>query len=318
MPLRTWAALSAIALTGCARGGHNGRIVVAITLDWEGAYIAPEGLDALDDLRRRVPDAPLTHFVCAAYFTKDHPDLEAGHNLVESIHPGDELATHLHVWKSLARSSGVTPRVSPSFFTGTDKVIEVDEDSGYDTDLEVYDIDELRAMLRTSRRLLGQQTHHDVSNSFRAGGYLGTPRVLQAASEEGYVVDSSATDSQLVGGDKDHAFLPGRVREVWPKVDTATAPFVIDTRGGQLVELPISATADDVKADEIVHRIEDAHARLQKDPDHDVFVVLGMNQETAQDYAGRVTDAIEQVRKRPEIAGELVFATVEKAAELVR
>ena len=311
-------AVAALALAGCARGGHGGRIVVAITLDWEGAYIAPEGLDALDELRRRVPDAPVTHFVCAAYFTKDHPDLEAGHNLSESIRAGDELATHLHVWKSLARSSGVTPKLSPSFFTGTDKVVELEDDAGYDTDLEVYDIGELRAMMRTTRRLLEQQTHLEVSKSFRAGGYLGTPRVLQAASEEGYLVDSSATDYHTVGGEKDHSFLRERTREVWPKIDAGTAPFSIDTRGGQLIELPIAATADDVTAADIVHRIEDAHARLQKDPDHDVFVVIGMNQETAQDYAGRVTDAIEQVRKRSELASELVFTTVEKAGELAR
>ena len=75
----TWVALAALILVGCSRSSpsappRKGRIVVAFTIDWEGAYLSPEGLDALDQLRLKLGAAPITHFVSAAYFSKESPD----------------------------------------------------------------------------------------------------------------------------------------------------------------------------------------------------------------------------------------------------
>jgi hypothetical protein len=310
------AALAA-ALAGCSSHGRaKGRLVVAVSVDWEGAELSPEGLDALDELRKSLGPGPLTHFVSAAYFTKDHPDPRIVATLTEAIHPGDELALHLHAWRSLARAAGVEPKLSPSFVTGTDKLFTFDDgDIGFDTDLDVYNVTELRAMVRTSRRLL-EQTHLPVGKSFRAGGYLGTPRVLQAVREEGFVVDSSATDSHQLDAHKD-AFLPKRVREVWPKIDTASQPFFVDPQR-QLLELPIADTADYVTAADVVGVVEAADARLQADPAHDVFVVLGCNQETAQEFASHLGEALAKLRTRHPLADHLLITTVEKAAALAR
>jgi hypothetical protein len=319
MPNRTWASLAVIlAFAGCSSSKRaKGRIVVAVTVDWEGAYFSPEGLDALDELRKGLGEAPLTHFVSAAYFTKDKPDPRAAVSLAEAVHKGDELAVHLHGWRSLARASGIEPKLSPSFLTGTDKVLELEDgDAGFDTDLDVYSVTELRALIRTSRRLL-EQTHLSVSKSFRAGGYLGTPKMIQAIREEGLNVDSSATDYHQLGEQKD-AFLSKRIKEVWPSVDATTQPFFVDAPGNQLLEMPITAYADYVSGAGIVGVFDAAHARLQKDPNRDVFVVLGFDQESAQDYAGRIGEALDKIRARKELAGELMFTTVEKAAELAR
>src|SRR5688500_8561278 len=79
---------------------RKGRVVVAITIDWEGAYISAEGLEVLEDLRKGLGAAPVTHFVSAAYFTKTRPDPEALASITEAVHAGDELALHLHGWKS--------------------------------------------------------------------------------------------------------------------------------------------------------------------------------------------------------------------------
>lgn len=320
--LRHWvylAALTLLVVPGCSssKAHGNGRIVVAVTVDWEGAVFSPEGMDALDELRARIGRPPLTHFVSAAYFTKDHPDARAAAFLAESVHAGDELALHLHVWRSLARASGIEPKLSPSFVTGTDKLYEFDDgDVGFDTDLDVYDVSELRALIRTSARLL-EQAHLPVSRTFRAAGYLGTPKVLEAIRQEGFLVDSSATDYRQIDANQD-SFLPRRVHEVWPKVEAATQPFWIDPPGRPLLEMPIAATADLVTAAEIARLLEAAHARLQSAPDRDVFVVLGCNQETAQDFAGRIGEAIEGLRGRPAIADRLVWTTVQDAAARAR
>jgi hypothetical protein len=317
MPIKIWAYLAVLALVGCSSAPAKGHVVVVLTIDWEGAYVSPDGLDAIDELRKGFGPAPLTHFVSAGYFTKDQPDPTAVASVTQAVRKGDELAVHLHGWKSLAKASGIEPRLSPSFLTGTDKLMEFEDgDVGFDIDLDAYSVTDLRALLRTSRRLL-EQTRLPVSKTFRAGGYLATPKVLQAIYEEGYTVDSSATDYRQLDERKDEV-LPKRIRAIWPGVESTTQPWLVHAPNGALIELPIAALADYASTEEIVGVLEAAHARLQKDPGRDVFVVLGFHQETAPDFGGRVGDALAKVRARPELAAALVFTTVEEAARRAR
>src|SRR5687768_16131276 len=107
------------------------------------------------------------------------------------------------MWKSLAKASGIEPRVSPSFHTGDATVVDYYGDSGYETDPDVYSVAEVRALLQTSRRLLAQ-SKLPVSTSFRAGGFLVTPKLLAAIRSEGVTTDSSALDyRQLDENDDD-------------------------------------------------------------------------------------------------------------------
>lgn len=338
MPLKIWASLTAIVI-GCSSPSPaaKGRVVVALTIDWEGAYLAPDGLDALDQLRSRVGDAPMTHFVSAAYFTKEPRD--GGSTMVaatisRAVRKGDELALHLHAWKSLALAGGVPPKLAPSYLTGTDKLLEFEDgDVGFDTDLDAYSVPELRVLLRTSRLLL-EPTHIRASRSFRAGAYLGTPKVLQAIREEGFTVDSSATDARQLEEPTADA-LPRRVKAIWPGVDSTTQPWLMRAPGGgssggasggasgtagqgELLEMPVAALADHASTEEMVAIVEAAYARLQKDPGRDVFVVLELELEIAAEYAGRIADAVEKLRAHRELADHLVFATVASAAERAR
>jgi hypothetical protein len=321
MPARIWAYLAALVVCGCSRASPpanvNGRIVVALTIDWEGAYLSPDGLDALDEFRGVLGSAPLTHFISAGYFTKDHPDPAAAKSITQAVRKGDELAVHLHAWRSLAKASGIEPKLSPSFLTGTDKLLEFEDgDVGFDTDLDAYGVPELRVLVRTSRRLL-EQVHTPVSKTFRAGGYLGTPKVLQAIREEGFTVDSSATDFRQLDERKDEA-LPKRIHAIWPDVDTTSQPWLAGAPGSSVLEMPIAAFADYATADEIVAVFEAARARLLKAPGRDVFVVVGFHQETARDFSGRLVEAMKKVRGRRELADGMVFTTVEDAAERAR
>lgn len=319
MPIKIWALLAAILMVGCSSSHPkpHGRIIVALTIDWEGAYLSPEGLDALDDLRKELGAAPITHFVSAGYFAKQTPEPNAGETIATAIRPGDELALHLHAWRSLAKASGIEPRLSPSFLTGTDKLLEFEDgDVGFDVDLDAYSVVDLRALLRTSRSLLAQ-IHHPISTSFRAGGYIGTPKVLQAIREEGFAVDSSATDYRQLEVEAD-GFLAKRLKAVWPTIDTTSQPYRLKTPSGELLEMPIAAFADYVTAPQMVGMFEAAHARLQKAPERDVVVVLGFHLETAADFSGRIKEAMKKVRARKELADELYYTTIDKAAERVQ
>ena len=317
MAFRFLAALSLVACTSSA-APKKSHVVVAVTIDWEGAYLADESMGALAEVEQHLPDVPLTHYVSAAYFTKSNADAQVGPRIAGAIRPGDELAVHLHGWASLARAAKVTPKLSPSFISGTEKLLEIEgDDAGFDVDLDVYTVPELRALLRTSRQLL-EKTGKPVTSDFRAGGYLGTPKMREAIREEGYAIDSSATEHhQLVG---DTGELANRVEEVWPKVAPGTQPFLVDApdADGPMLEMPIAAVADYASVSRMVQAIEAAHARLAQDPQHDVFVVLAFHQETSPDYGSHIVDVITQVRAKPDIAKDVVFTTVEKAAELAR
>ncbi|MBA3395934.1 MAG: hypothetical protein H0T89_25105 [Deltaproteobacteria bacterium] len=294
----------------------KGRIIVAVTIDWEGAVLDDDALDALDALRDTLGPTPITHFVSAAYFTKQPPDATASAAIRQAVRPGDELAVHLHAWRSLAKASEIEPKLAPSFLTGTDKLLEFpDGDVGFDVDVDAYSVADLRALLRTSRKLL--EAAGTVSKSFRAGGYLGTPKMLQAIRDEGYRVDSSATDHRQLDLSTDEV-LARRVAEIWPKIDVTSQPFLVPGPGRPLVEIPIAAFADDATAVEMVAVFDAAHARLRKEPTRDVFVVLGFHQETATEFASRIAEVVAAVRARREIAGQLLFTTIEYAGELAR
>jgi hypothetical protein len=303
---------------GKPKPAATGKLYVAVTIDWEGAYFSGDALDALDALRVKLgADVPLTHFMCAAYFSKAEPDPAAFDNIRTSVRAGDELALHLHLWKSLAVAASIEPKLSPSFLTGTDTLIEFpDGDVGFDTDLDVYGVADLRALVRTSKKLL-EPTDITVSGSFRAGGYLATPKVLQAIADEGFTTDSSAAAADQFTGPKDK-ILRQRIKEVWPAARPDTQPYTIDTPSGPIVEMPIGAVADYVSAGDIADVIESAHERLAKDRTKNVFVVLAFHQETADDFGTRIFEAIQRIRAKPAIVADLTFTTIEKAAEIVR
>jgi len=310
------ACVAAIVIAGCSSSSTpppRGRVVLALSIDWEGAYVGDEALDALDRLRETLGDAPVTHFVSAAYFTKQDPDPDTAVTISEAIRKGDELAVHLHGWKSLATAAGIAPRTSPSFLTGTDQVIQIEDDVGFDTDLDTYNVTELRALLRTTRKLL-EQMNLPVTRTFRAGGYLGSPKLMRAIHAEGFVIDSSATDHHQLGD----AALNVRLEQLWPGVTSATQPFLITVPGGQLLEMPIAAIADYTSAADMARIIESAHGELRKAPARNVFVVLAFHFETAAELGDRIREAVAAVRARPDIADDLLFTTVEHAAYLAR
>ena len=292
-----------VALAACSQPAPGGELVVAVTIDWEGAFVSPEGLDAIDALRASHPALRLTHFVSAAYFTKSEPLDDAAATLREFVKPGDELAVHLHGWTSLARAAGVEPRTSPSFLTGTDELVTIEDDTGLDLDLDAYPSSELRALVRTTRDHLARIG--PVSKAFRAGGYLGTPRMLQAIRDEGFTIDSSAIDPRSIG--TEHPAWTERLAELWPTVDRTTQPFAIALRGSNLIELPIAVVVDHATAADITSVLDAARAA-----DHDVFVVIALHQETAGEHAERLREVL---------AGrshDVTFATITQAGARAR
>jgi hypothetical protein len=290
-------------------------VVVSISIDWEGAYFDVDALAALTALRRQHPDLPITHFVSPAYYTKPGANAaEVTAVLREHMAPGDEIGIHLHVWNSLVEAARVPVRSGRSFLTDDGRLMEFEGDAGFDVEPSIYTASELRAIIATSRRLL-ETAGFKVAPLFRAGGWLATPSVLEAARAEGLTIDSSALDAGWLGeGASSQGFevLASKVRAVWPKIDRTSQPFLIDTAAGQILEIPDSgAMADHMTSEEMEDHVQWA-ATSKKRP---VFVHLGFHAETAHRYADLLSRALANLRRR-HVAMELV--TVSRAAELAR
>ena len=305
------AAASAAAPSGEAAGPP---VWVTISVDWEGAYLDPEALDALRRFRADNPGVPLTHLLNAAYFTK--PGADTTHALREmkgALLEGDEAGLHVHLWKSLVEAAGVTPRLERSFLR-SDGLIQFDDDIGFDADPAPYQVDELRAIIRRSRELL-EQNGFTLAPVFRMAGWLGTPEVLAAARAEGITVDSSSIDPSWLVGEETEV-LRARVTEVWPKVDRTTQPFLIDTPAGQLLEMPdTGGMADYATASQMEEHVAWGASSAAASPARPVFVHLGFHAETAAEYAPVLSAALTALRQR---GTPMRFATLSAAAEAAR
>jgi hypothetical protein len=270
---------------------------IAVSVDWEGAHFDPDGLAALARFREANPGVPLTHLLNAAYFTK--PGADATHAIREmkqALREGDEAGLHVHLWKSLVEAAGVEPRLERSFLTGTDTLLEFEDDTGFEVDPDVYSVHELRATYRRSRELL-EQNGFTLAPVFRAGGWIGTAKVLEAVRAEGFTIDSSSTDGRWLVAEES-GVLGKRVQEVWPSVDRTTQPFFIDTPAGQLLEMPDSgALADYLTAEQMEEHVRWAAGETKKNTARPVFVHLGFHAETAHHFAPRLTEALASLRK---------------------
>lgn len=301
-------------LVRSASSAPQGRVRIAVSVDWEGREVGAANVEAMAALRDALPGVPLTHFLNAAYYTKTGADAaKVTRETRRVVLPGDEEGLHVHGWRSLFASAGVAFRERPSFWGDAYPLQPAAGDLGHEVELGAYPVDDLRKVLRRSRELLGAQGFA-IGGSFRCGGWMATPPVLQAIRAEGFLVDSSATDGRW--HDELGTYrLRARIPEVWPTVTAQSAPFLIATPAGPVLEMPDTcALADYVTADEMVAHIREANARLAADPTRDLFVHIGFHQETAARYASRVTETIRRVAQDPTLRVRLEILAASAAA----
>ena len=204
-------------------------------------------------------------------------------------------------------------RLTPSFLSRENKLIEFEDDIGFDVDLSAYTVAELRAIFKKSRELF-EAEKIKVGTTFRAAGCLGTPNVLEAARAEGYTIDSSAIDPAWLD-EPEVVYMQERMRKLWPRVVKTTQPYWIDTPAGKILEVPDNgALADYTQPAEIVEHIEMAAASA-KASGKPAIVVLGFHAETADEFAPRLVQALATLREKKV---PMAFETMSAAAELAK
>lgn len=287
---------------------------IAISVDWEGAFLLPASLDALEAFRKDNPGVPLTHMLNAAYYTKPGASAaDVTREIRRAMRDGDETGLHVHGWKSLVAAAGVKPPDGPSFLSPSTGLVAFQDDIGFDLDLGTFSVAELRAVMKKSREILEAQKL-TIGPSFRAGGWIATPGVLEAARAEGFTIDSSAIDPAWLD-EKEVAALQRRLGDVWRKIDQTTQPFWIDTPAGKILEMPDSgAAADYLSVVEIQQHVERAATAVVA-AGKPGFVHIVLHAETADEFAPRLGQALSVLRAR---STPMVFETLSRSAEVAR
>lgn len=293
-----------------------GAVRLAISVDWEGRELDAKNLAAIERFRTRFPEVPLTHFLNAAYFTKGGAesggDAAIAARIKRALRPQDELGLHLHGWRSLIEAAGVEFQQAPSFWGAGKPLKPVGGDEGHEVEIAAYSAVELERILTFSKETLRKRGGFEIGGSFRAGGWVAPPHVLEGVAAAGFGVDTSAVPpswhEELSG-----LALRGRIQQLWGQVRPTTQPYRVQTPKGVVIEMPdTGALADYVTAREMTTHVREALARQRLRPDGEIYVHLGFHLETAARYLPRLAQAL--TRLRTDADPRLALETLEQSA----
>ncbi|MCP4448594.1 MAG: hypothetical protein GY811_25140 [Myxococcales bacterium] len=272
-------------------GDPKANVIATLSIDWEGAYLSDAGLEALADFRKTWEHAPITHFVCPAYFLQSSDKAEAAATVQSHIREGDEVGLHIHSWKSLAERAGVPFRSSPNFYADKTELIAFDQnDRGYEVSLSAYGPQELAKLVQSSLALL-EENGLGKATSFRAGGYVTSPALLEAVRSAGMHVDSSSSWSPWYKEGQGN--FQKELARLWPRLQELTQPYGIDTSAGAIIEVPNTGSfVEYVSTDQMIGHLERA-AALSRSTGAPVYVNFGAHQETADEFIYLLSDAWE-------------------------
>jgi hypothetical protein len=300
LALSCWLAFSLIAANS-AYAEQVQKITVFVTVDWEGASLAQENIEEMQNFRKKYLHIPMLQLLNPVYFLHN-PEYEAQtyKTIRSTFLPIDTQGLHVHAWKSLVTKCEIPYQHGYSF-------ADADEDCkagdcGYTVSLEyAYSESDLTKLISCSSDLLVKYGF-DRPKHFRAGGWQLGPKLTAALQTNGFVWDSSYIDVNLLTTRwHDESGMVKMLRQLHPTSTPLDQPVAISA---QLMEYPNNAgLADYTSSKQIVSMFK---ALIMQNKS---VMVLGFHQETAADYLHRLEVAIpqmEQIAKEANIKIEWV------------
>ena len=268
----------------------SGRIVIIISVDWEGDDLKSGNLTAFKNFRDNYPDVPILQFLNATYYTKpDANDSDVTYKINSVLLPIDEHGLHIHGWKTLFEEAGVVHHRYPSWWYGdTLSDIECSYDCGVDIATSDYTKEEICKVIQLSQTI-HTANGFDKAVSFRTGGWMGRNNVLEALKEEGFLYDHSPVETDLIIGTgkiPENTLLAQWLTEMWKDITITSQPYsIIDG----LIEVPDNgALADYVGGQDMLNVFKENAKLYVNNPDSVYYVSIGFHQETASNYIARV------------------------------
>lgn len=181
------------------------KIIITFTVDWEGDDF--ECIRDLIELREYIgKNVPATYFICPEYFTSYVPD--ARENIKKCTFSGDEIALHIHSYRSLIDYCGLNFRSKPDFYEPFPEKIQRfldklpkflrSENTGRGVPISAYNPEEILQILKNSKKILSVNLNVPEPVSFRAGGWMASDNVFLALEKAGFKYDSSAAPPEIL------------------------------------------------------------------------------------------------------------------------
>jgi hypothetical protein len=188
------------------------KVVMTLTVDWEGWFLDPRDLKAMRALYAQLEvlqnslgePIPITHFICARYFTETdvQSSIEANREKVLSAlgRKQDEIGAHVHSWESLFLASGIPKPdikvlpVGQNFDPPTySRKGKSDFDIGYQVPFGAYSQAEITKVLQATMVLLQKYLSLPAAPvSFRCGCWVTCNSIFKALQAAGLQNDASA------------------------------------------------------------------------------------------------------------------------------
>jgi hypothetical protein len=277
------------------------KITVYVTVDWEGASLDNENLEAIQNFRKKYPHIALLQLLNPVYFLRDNVNkTQIAAQIKSTFLPMDAQGLHIHAWKSLLNACQV-PYLNSHSFADQNEACETG-DCGYSVSLEyAYSAADLTKLVACSSDLLVSQGFAKPVH-FRAGGWQLGPKLTAALLANHFTWDSSRIDANLLTT-RWHADS-GMIKMVSVLHSGSTPldqPYAINA---SMMEYPNNAGLADYTSSKQIVAMFNALLANKKS-----VMVLGFHQETASEYLGRLDDAIPQMQAAAKAANvELEWA----------
>ena len=280
----------------CSQSLFAGTVNVIVSVDWEGEDLTARNLRAFKEFRQDYPEIPIMHFLNAAYFTKKDANARSVRNKINSVlRTGDEQGLHIHSWKSLFESAGVRYKSTPSW-DGDEPQTHCSYDCGHSVPMSSYSYNELRKVISFSVSTL-QKQGFAKPQSFRAGGWMAAPHVLEALVDEGFRYDNSAVPVHYL--DVSNAkYIQTWVANLWSHIEDQSQPYKIPLKSSSIVEIPDNGClADYVTAEQILEGFVKIAELWKTNKKATVYYSTGFHQETAADYLPHFREGMDLIKK---------------------
>ncbi|NVB41445.1 hypothetical protein G6O69_26640 [Pseudenhygromyxa sp. WMMC2535] len=319
----------------------NSKLYVSITIDWEGEHF--RDLADLQTTRATIQaslgaPAPFTHYICPTYWLSPRSRLDPAQAIRSLVSKGDELALHVHCWRSLVELAGVRFLSEPDW-NG--------DGTGHGVPLGAYQ-DDARAIIACARALLQRKLGATVWG-FRCGGAMTSDGVYAALIALGFRYDSSAAPPVMVS----RGFRPGHrgnLRDtmgcrnelasyqvdLWgdrpmtaperanslslrstggQAITPMTQPYAVHSGARSILEMPLNGGISDYASAGFMTKTFDALLERVHEGAGPMFLNIGCHQEGAGRWKKPLMDSCHG-RRRALTSEAVVLTTVAKAARV--
>jgi hypothetical protein len=275
---------------------QSGKLVLAISMQWEGETLSQHNLDAITKFRENYESISMMQFINPVYFTKPKADATNIRQKINSvIRKNDAIGLQLLGWQSLVKDSGVIFRNSPTFWGNTISAKACSVDCGHEVPLSVYSREELVKLMKHSIELLTANGFKTPS-AFMAGGWMATNQVLEAAVISGLKYDFSGIPPHIVQEKIRQFPLYQWINELWDKTTALSQPSPLPTQVGWIEEYYNNGgTLDYITEKDIVDMYHGYANLLKQDPSKAYLIHIGLYQETAAKTLPRLEAALQKI-----------------------